>query len=159
MPIGAQASGAAKKCAGAVRFVPLLQCGCRASVQWRGVFLTAQRNANGEFESADQTRKNRDARIVGICCFLGGRGAQTACNSRPSDYLASNAISSVSRTMTTSTRQEPANQASAKIYQFPVGGRRAAEAQREQTPTVGTFGSWYHEAAIQEAAAQRSREH
>jgi hypothetical protein len=51
--------------------------------------------------------------------------------------------------MTTSTPQ-----ASAKIYQFPAGGRRAVEANREQTPTVNTFGSWYHEAAIQEAAAQ-----
>ena len=61
--------------------------------------------------------------------------------------------------MTTSTPQELANQASAKIYQFPVGGRRSVEANREQTPTVNTFGSWYHEAAIQEAAAQRSREH
>jgi hypothetical protein len=59
----------------------------------------------------------------------------------------------------TSTRQESANQASAKIYQFPVGGRRAVEAHREQAPTVGTFGSWYHEAAIQEAAAPRNREH
>lgn len=61
--------------------------------------------------------------------------------------------------MTTSTRQESAHQPSAKIYQFPVGGRSAVEAHREQTPTVGTFGSWYHEAAIQEAAAARSREH
>lgn len=61
--------------------------------------------------------------------------------------------------MTTGTRQESANQASAKIYQFPVGGRSAVEARCEQTPTVSTFGSWYHEAAIQEAAASRSREH
>lgn len=51
-------------------------------------------------------------------------------------------------------------QATAKIYQFPVGGRRAVEAHREPTPTVATFGSWYHEAAIQEetqAAADPSR--
>jgi uncharacterized protein DUF2735 len=50
-------------------------------------------------------------------------------------------------------------QASAKIYQFPIRGRRAVEADREQVPTVNTFGSWYHEAAIQEAAAQSRREH
>jgi uncharacterized protein DUF2735 len=56
--------------------------------------------------------------------------------------------------MTTSTPQ-----ASAKIYQFPVGGRRTVEAVREQTPTVNTFGSWYHEAAIQESADQSRREH
>lgn len=51
----------------------------------------------------------------------------------------------------------------AKIYQFPVGGRRAlpgfhTEAQPavEQTPRVAVTG-WYHEAAIEEAA--RGSEH
>ena len=60
--------------------------------------------------------------------------------------------------MTTNTPQ-----GTAKIYQFPVGGRRAVEAHREATPTVVTFGSWYHEAAIQEeareAAAKNRRDH
>jgi hypothetical protein len=60
--------------------------------------------------------------------------------------------------MTTSTAQT-----TAKIYQFPVGGRRAVEAHREPTPAVASFGSWYHEAAIQEeareAAAKSRREH
>jgi hypothetical protein len=53
------------------------------------------------------------------------------------------------------------SQASAKIYQFPVGGRRSVEAaHREQmTPTAASFDSWYHEAAIQESEAQRNREH
>jgi hypothetical protein len=87
MPIDAQAFGTAKKWAAAARLAPLPRCGCRVSVQWSGVFSTAQRNANEEPEGAGQTRKNRDARIVGICCFLGVRGAQTACNSRRSDYL------------------------------------------------------------------------
>ena len=50
-------------------------------------------------------------------------------------------------------------QQSAKIYQFPVGGRRAVEGNREETPTTSTFGSWYHEAAIEEAAAKNHREH
>jgi Protein of unknown function (DUF2735) len=56
--------------------------------------------------------------------------------------------------MTTNTPQE-----SAKIYQFPVGGRRPVEGNREQTPTTNTFGSWYHEAAIQESTTQNHREH
>jgi hypothetical protein len=103
---------------------------------------------------ADQTRNNRSARIVGICRFFGVRAAQTGCNSRRNDYLDSQRNLIVSRTMTASTPQ-----ASAKIYQFPVGGRRAVEADREPTPTVATFGSWYHEAAIQEEADQSRREH
>ncbi len=48
--------------------------------------------------------------------------------------------------------------ASATIYQFPAGGRRGVEANREQAPadqparmTGNAFDSWYHEAAIQEA--------
>ena len=51
------------------------------------------------------------------------------------------------------------SQQSAKIYQFPVGGRRAVDGNREELPTTSTFGSWYHDAAIQEAAAQNHREH
>ena len=52
-----------------------------------------------------------------------------------------------------------APQQSAKIYQFPVGGRRTVEGNRDVTPTASTFGSWYHDAAIEEAAAQNHREH
>ncbi|HVG50647.1 MAG TPA: DUF2735 domain-containing protein [Xanthobacteraceae bacterium] len=50
-----------------------------------------------------------------------------------------------------------AERASATIYQFPVGGRKGVEAAREQAVdlsahTAGSsFGSWYHEAAIQES--------
>jgi hypothetical protein len=104
---------------------------------------------------ADQTRKNRSARIVGNCCFFRVRDAQSACNSRREDYLFSQRNLIASRTMNTTSN----SQQSAKIYQFPVGGRRAVEGNREVTPTVSTFGSWYHEAAIQEAAAQNHREH
>lgn len=54
---------------------------------------------------------------------------------------------------------------SAKIYQFPVRGRKAAGDDREQIkpvtdprfqPVLGdTFGSgWYHEAAIEEEKRQ-----
>ena len=41
---------------------------------------------------------------------------------------------------------------SAKIYQFPVGGRRALVGYRaeNQPPAIDTTG-WYHEAAIEEA--------
>lgn len=57
----------------------------------------------------------------------------------------------------------------AKIYQFPVGGRKAVGSDREQTkqvtdprfqPVLGdTFGNgWYHEAAIEEEK-RRQREH
>jgi hypothetical protein len=57
----------------------------------------------------------------------------------------------------------------AKIYQFPVGGRKAVGGDREQMkpttdprfqPVLGdTFGSgWYHEAAIEEEK-RRPREH
>jgi hypothetical protein len=104
---------------------------------------------------ADQTRKNRSARIVGNCRFFRVLDAQTACNSPRSDYLRSQRNLIASRTMNTTSNP----QQSAKIYQFPVGGRRTAEGTREVTPTVSTFGSWYHEAAIQEAAAQNHREH
>lgn len=52
---------------------------------------------------------------------------------------------------------------SAKIYQFPVGGRRAlpgyrAESQpvANEAPAIDTTG-WYHEAAIEEA--KRGSEH
>ena len=46
----------------------------------------------------------------------------------------------------------------AKIYQFPVGGRRATDTSREQTkpqveltaPRV-SFGAWYHDEAIQDS--------
>ena len=50
------------------------------------------------------------------------------------------------------------NHGSAKIYQFPAGGRAAFGGRRlEQTRTstdlseAAVGGSWYHEAAIQEA--------
>jgi hypothetical protein len=87
---------------------------------------------------ADQTRKNRNARIVGNCCFFRVRDAQSACNSRQEDYLFSQRNLIASRTMNTTN----APQQSAKIYQFPVGGRRAVEDNREQTPTVSSFGRW-----------------
>jgi hypothetical protein len=53
---------------------------------------------------------------------------------------------------------------SAKIYQFPVGGRRALPGYRadnkpsaeEAAPRIATTG-WYHEAAIEEA--RRGSEH
>jgi hypothetical protein len=55
------------------------------------------------------------------------------------------------------------NQGSARIYQFPAGGRAALGGRRyEETRAVTDFasprvsqavysGSWYHEAAIEEA--------
>lgn len=52
---------------------------------------------------------------------------------------------------------------SAKIYQFPVGGRRSlpgyrteAQPAADQAPRMAITG-WYHEAAIEEA--QRGSEH
>jgi hypothetical protein len=61
------------------------------------------------------------------------------------------------------------NQGSARIYQFPVGGRSALggrrhdeikassdlELSRVNQPSVG--GAWYHDAAIQEAKPVRER--
>lgn len=59
------------------------------------------------------------------------------------------------------------NRGSAKIYQFPVGGRAALGGRRHgETSTVTEFaappvnladcsGSWYHAAAIQDANAER----
>ena len=61
------------------------------------------------------------------------------------------------------------NQGSARIYQFPVGGRAAIGGRRyEESKTTSdlaaprvneTFcsGSWYHEAAIQETKPVRER--
>jgi hypothetical protein len=60
--------------------------------------------------------------------------------------------------MTTNTEQR-----SARIYQFPVGGRAAYGGQREGNPSAAakvettmpimSYGSaWYHDQAIQEAA-------
>jgi len=57
------------------------------------------------------------------------------------------------------------NQGSAKIYQFPAGGRAALGGRRyDEVNPVGTLGnrlneaacsdSWYHEAAIQEAKSK-----
>jgi Protein of unknown function (DUF2735) len=138
----------------AALFEPLRPCGQGVCAQSRGYSPTAQRETTADTQRADQTRRNRDARIVGNCRFLGVRDAQTACNSQRSSYLTSQRNRIMSRTMTTNTPQ-----ASAKIYQFPVGGRRAVESEREQVPTVNTFGSWYHEAAIQESAAESRREH
>lgn len=62
------------------------------------------------------------------------------------------------------------SQESARIYQFPAGGRAALGAKRwdqfdpaaprgpERTNEVACGDSWYHEAAIQEAA-ERGRDH
>jgi hypothetical protein len=61
------------------------------------------------------------------------------------------------------------NRQSAKIYQFPVGGRAAVALSRdmekrrttvkaERPPKVVFGGSWYHEAAIEEAARARARD-
>jgi Protein of unknown function (DUF2735) len=62
------------------------------------------------------------------------------------------------------------SQESARIYQFPAGGRAALGVKRReefppaasQTSTrvneVACSGSWYHEAAIREAA-ERGRDH
>jgi len=57
------------------------------------------------------------------------------------------------------------NQGSAKIYQFPVGGRSALAGRRhgETQPDITTpaviladcSGSWYHAAAIQETKPGR----
>jgi hypothetical protein len=61
------------------------------------------------------------------------------------------------------------NHGSAKIYQFPAGGRAALGGRRyEDTKTVTDLastrvseavysGSWYHEAAIQESKPVRER--
>ena len=61
------------------------------------------------------------------------------------------------------------NQESAKIYQFPVGGRSAFAGRRlEETRSVAALGvsrvnevavtgAWYHEAAIQESKPVRER--
>jgi hypothetical protein len=61
------------------------------------------------------------------------------------------------------------NHGSAKIYQFPAGGRSAVGGRRyEQNRTtpdlassrvseVALGGSWYHEAAIQESEQERER--
>ena len=61
------------------------------------------------------------------------------------------------------------NHGSAKIYQFPVGGRSATDRRRyEETRSaidpassrvseVACSDAWYHEAAIQEAKPVRER--
>jgi hypothetical protein len=60
------------------------------------------------------------------------------------------------------------NHGSAKIYQFPVGGRSAVAGRRREeikpaadlSPRAGTVAvgdSWYHDAAIQESS--QTREH
>ena len=61
------------------------------------------------------------------------------------------------------------NRGSAKIYQFPAGGRSALGGRRyEETKTAtdlastavseaASGGSWYHEAAIQESKPVRER--
>ena len=61
------------------------------------------------------------------------------------------------------------NHGSAKIYQFPAGGRSALGGRRyEETKTAADLastavseaasgGSWYHEAAIQESKPVRER--
>jgi hypothetical protein len=62
------------------------------------------------------------------------------------------------------------NQGSAKIYQFPAGGRAALGGRRyDEVQLAGALGdyrlneaacseSWYHEAAIQEAKSKPARE-
>jgi hypothetical protein len=62
------------------------------------------------------------------------------------------------------------NHGSAKIYQFPAGGRSALGGRRPEEAKAATAdqgslrvseaacgGSWYHEAAIQEASLVRER--
>ncbi len=60
---------------------------------------------------------------------------------------------------------ENANRETAKIYQFPAGGRTGLAVRREGATTVHALksaqaataistGSWYHDAAIEEAAEQ-----
>jgi hypothetical protein len=61
------------------------------------------------------------------------------------------------------------NQGSARIYQFPVGGRSALGGQRyDESKTASDLslargnqasvgGAWYHDAAIQEAKPVRER--
>jgi hypothetical protein len=57
------------------------------------------------------------------------------------------------------------HQGSAKIYQFPVGGRASLGIRRTETPIADVprvteaacGGSWYHEAAIEDA--KRTGEH
>jgi hypothetical protein len=59
------------------------------------------------------------------------------------------------------------NHGSAKIYQFPAGGRSALGGRRYEETKAGTdrpqvseadcSGSWYHEAAIQEAKPKWER--
>jgi hypothetical protein len=67
--------------------------------------------------------------------------------------------------MTTSTEQ-----GSARIYQFPVGGRAAVGGRREETVSAASIGSlgvavvvnsgaWYHDEAIQEAERARRSVH
>ncbi|TCT05453.1 DUF2735 domain-containing protein [Aquabacter spiritensis] len=54
---------------------------------------------------------------------------------------------------------------SAKIYKFPAGGRQGAARQQEAEKADRlaaahvpvTFGSWYHEAAIQESDQGRKQ--
>jgi hypothetical protein len=61
------------------------------------------------------------------------------------------------------------NLGSAKIYQFPAGGRSAVGARRYEETKAATdlassrvseaacSGNWYHEAAIQESKPERER--
>ncbi len=61
------------------------------------------------------------------------------------------------------------NHGSAKIYQFPAGGRAALGVRRHEETKAATDpgsmrvseaacgGSWYHEAAIQESKPARER--
>ncbi len=61
------------------------------------------------------------------------------------------------------------NQGSARIYQFPAGGRAALGGRRyaetntatelaaPRLNTVDCSGNWYHEAAIQESTPGRER--
>jgi hypothetical protein len=63
------------------------------------------------------------------------------------------------------------SQESARIYQFPAGGRAALGGKRwdefnsapaqtfERVNEAVSSGSWYHDDAIREAAAERGRDH
>jgi uncharacterized protein DUF2735 len=124
----------------------------------RGCLARAQRDAGLErrfvWALPIKRAKTEVRELSAIAAFSGSGTRKARAISDGAIIYTLNAISQ-SRTMNTTN----APQQSAKIFQFPVGGRRAVEGNREETPTTNSFGSWYHDAAIQEAAAQNHREH
>jgi Protein of unknown function (DUF2735) len=78
-------------------------------------------------------------------------------------------MSSVRRDTKENEMNTSLNQGSAKIYQFPAGGRAALGGRRHEDTKTATDlasshvsetvygGSWYHEAAIQESQPLRER--